>query len=122
MRRSPILKTKKKPKEIVKKSKKRAVSQRSSGAPDSEHYLSGVHRTVRCVTGQSEQRGPQPRTLRCCSIGLSGVLGNSQIQQSTAIDLNGRLTWPGHRTCLVCTGLSDALDDKAVSFLSNDYD
>jgi hypothetical protein len=36
-----------KPKESTKKSMKREVSQRTSGAPDSEQYLSGVHQTVR---------------------------------------------------------------------------
>jgi ribosomal protein S21 len=34
---SPRLKNKRSPKETVKKSMKRAVSQRSGGAPDSEH-------------------------------------------------------------------------------------
>jgi hypothetical protein len=33
----------------MKKSKKRAVSQRSGGALDSEQYLFGVHRIVLCV-------------------------------------------------------------------------
>jgi hypothetical protein len=58
-----------------KKSKKRAVSQRSGGAPDS--------------------------------------LANDRLrlfQRSTAIDLNGRLMWPGH------TGLSGAPDDRSINF------
>jgi hypothetical protein len=33
-----------------------AVNQRSGGTPDNEQYLSSVHRTVRCGTGQTAQR------------------------------------------------------------------
>jgi hypothetical protein len=40
-----------------------AVSQRNGDAPDSEQYMSGVHRTVRWDTGQSAQRGLQLGTL-----------------------------------------------------------
>jgi hypothetical protein len=40
----------------MKKYMKWAVSQRSSGAPDSEQYLSDVHPIVRCGTGQPAQR------------------------------------------------------------------
>ena len=47
---------KRSPKETMKKYMKCAVSQRSSGAPDSEQYLSDVHRIVRCGTGQPAQR------------------------------------------------------------------
>jgi hypothetical protein len=36
-----------------------AVSQRTSGAPDSEQYLSGVLRTIQWDIRQSAQRGLQ---------------------------------------------------------------
>jgi hypothetical protein len=58
MRRSPILKRKKSPKETTNKIMKWAVSQRTGGAPDSEQYMFGEHRTVRWDTGQSAQTGP----------------------------------------------------------------
>jgi hypothetical protein len=51
---------------------KGAVSQRSGGAPDSEQYLSGVHRTIRCDTGQSTQRARNQRPS-AYSTGLSGL-------------------------------------------------
>jgi hypothetical protein len=56
----------------VKKSKKRAVSQRSGGAPDSEHYLSGVHRTVRWVP-DSLSREARNQGLSGLSTGLFGA-------------------------------------------------
>jgi hypothetical protein len=56
------------------------VSQRPSGAPDSEQYLSGG------TPGQSTQRGPQ-RALSGCSTGLSDV---HQIVWVT-VRSNGRL-------------------------------
>jgi hypothetical protein len=58
------------------------------GALESEQYLSGG------TTGQSAQRGHR-QAPSGCSTGLSGVhwiVGNSQIQWSTATDANGRLT------------------------------
>jgi hypothetical protein len=67
----------------------------------------------------SEQRGPQLGTLERCSTGLSGVhrtICNGQIQRSTATELKGRLTWPGHRACSVCTEMSGAPDDRSSSF------
>jgi hypothetical protein len=63
--RSPRLKNKRSPKESAKKSEKRAVSQRTDGAPDSEQSH------VRWDTGQSAQRGPQ-QALSGCGTGLSG--------------------------------------------------
>jgi hypothetical protein len=54
---------KKKPKKTTKKSMKWVVSQRTSGTPDSEQYLSSVHRTTQWATGQSAQRGLQLGTL-----------------------------------------------------------
>jgi hypothetical protein len=56
--------------------------------------MSGVHRTVRWDTRQSAQRGPQ----RVISDRDTGLSGNDRIQRSTAVDLNGRLMWPGHQT------------------------
>jgi hypothetical protein len=48
--------------------------------------------------------------------------GRLQLYQwSTAAALNSRMTRPRHRTCSVCPGLSGAPDDKAVNFLSNNY-
>jgi hypothetical protein len=63
--RSPRLKNKRSPKESAKKSKRRAVSQRTGGAPDNEQSH------VRWDTGQSAQRGPQC-VLSGCGTGLSG--------------------------------------------------
>jgi hypothetical protein len=114
---------KRSPKDTVKKSTNWAISQHFGGAPDSEQYLSGVHQTVRWDIEQSAQRGPQlgalkswHRTVRCAP----NILGNGQIQRSTAIDPNGRLTWPGHQLvnngCPVCTGLSGAPDDRSNNF------
>jgi hypothetical protein len=100
---------------------KRAVSQRTGGALNSEQYLSGVHRTVWCDIVQSAQRGPQ-QALSCCSTGQSD---NGRIQWSTATDPNDRLTWPRHRTmnsaCPVCTGLFGAPNNRNNNFLSNGY-
>jgi hypothetical protein len=47
MRRSLRLKNKRSPKETMNKSMKWVVSQRSGGTPDSEYYMSDVHRTIR---------------------------------------------------------------------------
>jgi hypothetical protein len=33
----------------VKKSKKRAISERSRGASDNDQYMFGVHRTIQCA-------------------------------------------------------------------------
>jgi hypothetical protein len=65
-----------------------AVSQHSGGAPDSEQYMSDVHWAV---WAESSQLGTLEVVAPDC-------LGNGRIQRSTAKDLNGRLTWPGHRT------------------------
>jgi hypothetical protein len=92
MHRSPILKNKRSPKKSAKESKMRAVSQRLVAH---RTVLSGVHRTVRCGTGQSAQRGHR-QALSGCSTGLSGVHrtdGNGRIQRSTATGTNGRLMW-----------------------------
>jgi hypothetical protein len=92
MHRSPILKNKRSPKKLAKKSKKWAVSQRLVAH---RTLMSGVHRTVRCGTGQSAQRGHR-HALSGCSTGLSGVhrtVDNGWIQRSTATGANGRLTW-----------------------------
>jgi hypothetical protein len=69
MHRSPILKNKRSPKKSVKKSKMRVVSQR---LVVHRTLMSGVHRTVRCDTGQSAQRGHK-QALSGCSTGLSDV-------------------------------------------------
>jgi hypothetical protein len=70
---------------------KRAVSQRTSGAPDNEQYMSGVHRTVRWDT---VQRGPQ-RALSDCSTRLSVVHQTFWVTVGSNSQLrpNGRLTW-----------------------------
>jgi hypothetical protein len=72
--RSPILKNKRSPKKSAKKPKKRAVSQRLVAH---RTVLSGVHRTVRCGTGQSAQRG-HIHVLSGCSTGLSGGAPDSR--------------------------------------------
>jgi hypothetical protein len=66
----------------------RAVSQRLVAH---RTLMSGVHRTVRCGTGQSAQRGRR-QALSGCSTGLSGV-PTGRRQRSTATGANGRLTW-----------------------------
>jgi hypothetical protein len=48
------------------------VNQRTSGAPNSEHYLSSVHRTVRWDTQTICTESPQ-RALSGYSTRLSGV-------------------------------------------------
>jgi hypothetical protein len=53
----------KKPKESAKKTMKRVVSQRTSGAPDSKQYLSGVHRTVEWDTRTVYTERPTPNAL-----------------------------------------------------------
>jgi hypothetical protein len=103
MQRSPRLKSKRSPKESTKKSKKRDVSQRSVAH---RTLLSGVHRTVRCDTGQSAQRGRR-QALSGCSTGLSGVHRtdrNGRIQRSTATAANGRLTWRAPDTAQYMSG------------------
>jgi hypothetical protein len=128
MHRSPILKNKRSPKKSVKKSKKWAVSQRRV-----EHrtLMSGVHRTVRCGTGQSAQRGRSRRSLAVapdCPVctGLSGVPwadGNGRIQRSTATGANGRLTWRAPDIhCAVSGGAPDCPvhpTTESCCFLSN---
>jgi hypothetical protein len=69
----------------VKKSKKRAVSLRSSGAPDSEQYMFGVHRIVRCVA--------ESLSREACNQGLSDVVAQDY---------------------LVCTGQSGQWSDPMV--------
>jgi hypothetical protein len=78
-----------------------AVSQHSGGTPDSEQYLSGVHRTIRCVADslsrEARSKGLSGAVAPNCPV-CTGLSGNNRIQQSTATDLNGRLTWLGHQT------------------------
>jgi hypothetical protein len=98
--RSPTLKKNRSPKESAKKSKKMAVNQRwwctehctitypvctglSGGTPGS------LHREAHY--GGSRAVAPD------CSV-CTGQSGNGRIQRSTTADLNGRLTWLGHRT------------------------
>jgi hypothetical protein len=72
-----------------KKSKIRAVSQRLVAH---RTLVSGVHRTVRCGTGQSAQRGRR-QTLSGCSTGLSGVHRTVRCAngQTATVGSNGRL-------------------------------
>jgi hypothetical protein len=86
----------------MKKFKKRTVSERSAGAPDC------LYREVR-NQGLSSAIAP---TVWCAP----NSLANCQLQRSTATDLNDQMTWLGHRTCAVCTGLSSAPDDRSNSF------
>jgi hypothetical protein len=79
--------------------------------------LSGVGPNILRREPTTRDSGAVARDCPVCT----GLYGNGRIQRSTAIDLNGWLTWPGHQTCLVCIGLSSAPDDRAVSFLSNGY-
>jgi hypothetical protein len=71
-----------------------AVSQRTSGASDSEHCISGgiglsnAHRAV-CAE-EPATRCPWAVAPECPV--CTGQSGNSQIQRSTATDPNGRLT------------------------------
>ena len=123
MHRSPILKNKRSPKKSAKKSKKWAVSQRLVAHRTS---VSGVHRTVRCGTGQSAQRGRR-QALSGCSTGLSGVhrtvrcaMGRRQRSDPT-VDCYIRqrsadVACTGHLLCSVrwCTGLSGAPDDRKL--------
>jgi hypothetical protein len=123
MQRSPRLKNKRSPKESTKKSKKRVVSQRSVAH---RTLLSGVHRTVRCGTGQSAQRGRR-QALSSCSTGLSGVhrtvrCATDRWQWSDpTVDCyrcqrSADVACTGH--CIVdvrwCTGLSGAPDDRKL--------
>jgi hypothetical protein len=78
-------------------------------------------------TGQFTQRAPQMdsreqehQTIRCAIDSLTNDRQQPS-QRSAAAALNGRLKWPGHRTCPVCIRPSGAPDDRAVNFLSNDY-
>jgi hypothetical protein len=56
--------------------------------------LSGVHRTV-CTEGPTDMH-PWAAALDCPV--CTGKSGNGRIQQSTVVDPNGWLTWPGHQT------------------------
>jgi hypothetical protein len=120
MHRSPILKNRRSPKKSAKKSKMRAVSQRLV-----------AHRTVRCGTGQSAQRGHR-EALSGCSTGLSG--GAPDSRHRTVRCAPDRRQWldptvdcyrrqrssdvacTGHCTLDVrwCTGLSGAPDDRKL--------
>jgi hypothetical protein len=128
MQRSPRLKSKRSPKESTKKSKKRAVSQRSVAH---RTLLSGVHRTVRCDTGQSAQRGRR-QALSGCSTGLSGGAPDSRHRtvrcapdrpqrSDPTVDCYSRqrsadVACTGQCTVHVrwCTGLSGAPDDRKL--------
>src|SRR5688572_18462557 len=90
MHRSPILKNKRSPKKSAKESKKQAVSQR---LVVHRTLMSGVHRTVRCGTGQSAQRGHR-QALSGCSTGLSGGSAPDCLVchgQTATVGSNGRL-------------------------------
>jgi hypothetical protein len=118
MHRSPILKYKRSPKKSAKESKMRAVSQRLVAH---RTVLSGVHRTVRCGTGQSTQRGHR-QALSGCSTGLSGGSAPDRQQRSDpTVDCYRRqrsadVACTGHCTVDVrwCTGLSGAPDDRKL--------
>jgi hypothetical protein len=138
MRKSPRLNNKKKPEGISKETLEEGYQPVPGAAPDSEQYMSGVHRTVRCAsdcpvrtglsdgtTGQSAQRG-RGQAPSGCSTGLSGVhrtIGNGRIQRSTATDANGWLTWraPDTAQCLSDGALDYPVHPTTESycFLSN---
>ena len=117
MHRSPILKNKRSPKKSAKESKKRAVSQRLVAH---RTLMSGVHRTVRCGTGQSAQRGRR-QALSGCSTGLSGVPTGRRQRSDPTVDCYRRqrsadVACTGHLLFSVrwCTGLSGAPDDRKL--------
>jgi hypothetical protein len=97
---------------------------------------SGVHRTVRCASGATVIFAPtvdsdskQCRTVHAAEVraedqrgtGLSGVHRTVRCHMRTKAS-NGRpaptptdrMTWLGHRTCPVCTGLSGAPIDQQL--------
>jgi hypothetical protein len=103
---------------------------RAAAAPLKFTGLSGVHRTVRCASGATVIFAPtvdsdskQCRTVHAAEVraedqrgtGLSGVHRTVRCHMRTKAS-NGRpaptptdrMTWLGHRTCPVCTGLSGA--------------
>jgi hypothetical protein len=115
--RSPILKNKRSPKKSAKKPKKRAVTQRLVAH---RIMLSGVHRTVRCGTGQSAQRGHR-QALSGCSTGLFGGAPDRRQWSDPTVDCYRRqqsadVACTGHCTVAVrwCNGLSGAPDDRKL--------
>ena len=98
--------------------------------------LSGVHRTVRCASGatvicvqrstlQSVQLNSECQSRSQRGTGLSGAAPDCPVPHEDKAS-NGRpapistdrMTWLGHRTCPVCTGLSGA---PIASSFSNGY-
>jgi hypothetical protein len=98
--------------------------------------LSGVHRTVRCTSGatvicaqrstlQSVQLNSECQSKSQRGTGLSGAAPDCPVPHEDKAS-NGRpapistdgMTWLGHRTCPVCTGLSGA---PIASSFSNGY-
>jgi hypothetical protein len=76
-----------------------------------------VHRTVWYSGGTPGSLRREAHNGRSWVVALdcpvcTRLFDNGRIQQSTVADLNGRLTWLGHRTaniaCPVCTRLSSA--------------
>jgi hypothetical protein len=93
----------KKPKEIVEKSKKRAVSQRSGGEP----HMSGVHRTV-----YSERSATEYSQTVWTMVGSNG-----RLLQTSMIGWRGQGT--GHVRCAPDCPVRPMT--KAVAFLPNGY-
>lgn len=90
--------------------KKRVVSQRTGGAPDSEQSH------VRWDTGQSVQRGPQ-RALSGCGTRLSGVHQTIWQRPDPMVDCRRpqrSADVARAPDCLVCTGQSRQRSDPTV--------
>jgi hypothetical protein len=81
------------------------VSQRSSGAPNSKQYMSGVHRTVRWDTRTvcterptSGALGLQHRTIQCAQNTLATNGSNDRLLQTSMVGWRG---WaPDSEQCL----------------------
>jgi hypothetical protein len=103
---------------------------RTAAAPLKFTGLSGVHRTVRCASGATAPCGANG-SLRCnkcarsarrrqgCPYRCTGhqtvpvrcapdTQAGPQVRSSNGQNPTALMTWQGHRTCPVCTGLSGA--------------
>jgi hypothetical protein len=88
MRRSPRLKNKRN----LRKQRKNPRGQ-SASTLVVHRIVNSTYSTIPCVTGQSEQRGPQPGTLGAISPDCPVCTGMSGVHQTvwTMIGSNGRL-------------------------------
>jgi hypothetical protein len=69
MHRSPRLKNKKSPKGISEETLEEGCQPAPGGAPDSEQYLSGAPRTVRCAPNSEVTIGSNGRLLQTPTVG-----------------------------------------------------